>query len=171
MARKKKIKNSFQSKYGDFLGAMSKRVGESWKYVSDDAIDLFDEAERLNLNPSQFIRNYKYWLAHGEELANAKPIDRANVKPSDYAKQLGLPKIRTWNNEQEEKQKPKAERKPRAITNAGGSRGTAKSRKPRASTTGGSRGLSKTIKPRRKGSSSRAGGSRGRARKMPRARR
>ena len=100
-----------QKRYGAFLGAMAKRLGTRFSYDSDSAMALVDEADRLNLNPNQFLRNYDYWLNHVEELESAEPIDRANgVKPSDYAKQLGLPKIKQWNKEQEENAKKKRTR-------------------------------------------------------------
>lgn len=111
MARKKRSYNYYQKKYGPFLGAMEKRLGNKFTYDSDRAKALVDEADRLNLSDKQFLRNYEYWLAHVEDLERAEPIDRASgVKPSDYAKQLGLPKIKQWNKEQEENAKKKRTR-------------------------------------------------------------
>ena len=84
--------------YKRFLGAMAERVGENWKYVSGEGMELYAEAKRLNLNPSQFLRNANYWIEHVEELTEAKPLSRKTIRPSDYARQLKLPKIRGGGN-------------------------------------------------------------------------
>lgn len=84
--------------YKRFLGAMAERVGENWKYVSGEGMELYAEAKRLNLNPNQFLRNANYWIEHVEELTEAKPLSRKTIRPSDYARQLKLPKIRGGGN-------------------------------------------------------------------------
>ena len=73
---------------GNFLGAMQKRVGEMWKDWSETSVKLFEEAQRLNLDPGQFLRNYQYWLDHAEDLEDVTPLNYANVKPSSYVRQL-----------------------------------------------------------------------------------
>ena len=81
---------------GKFLGAMQKRAKEAWKSLSDQAVKLWEEAQRLNLDPTKFLRNYEYWLEHTEELTEARPLNYQNVKPSSYIRQLGLERVREW---------------------------------------------------------------------------
>lgn len=84
--------------YKCFLGAMAERVGENWKYVSGEGVALYAEAKRLNLNPSQFLRNANYWIENADKLEEATPLNRKTIRPSDYARQLKLPKIRGGGN-------------------------------------------------------------------------
>ena len=94
-----KFKNysEFQD-YKRFLNDMYQRDKKGWKASSEqyeDAIDLFLNSRRLNLKASQFLRNRDYWLEHVDDLKNAKPIKRSSkLYPSDYARQLRLPKVR-----------------------------------------------------------------------------
>ena len=94
-----KFKNysEFQD-YKRFLNDMYQRDKKGWKASSEqyeDAIDLFSNSRRLNLKASQFLRNRDYWLEHVDDLKNAKPIKRSSkLYPSDYARQLRLPKVR-----------------------------------------------------------------------------
>lgn len=81
---------------GKFLGEMQKRCKEAWKGLSDQAVKLWEEAQRLNLDPSKFIRNYEYWLEHAQSLEEARPLNYQNVKPSSYIRQLGLESVREW---------------------------------------------------------------------------
>lgn len=84
--------------YKRFLNDMYARDKKGWRANSEqyeDAIDLWLNARRLNLKGSQFLRNRDYWLEHVDDLKNAKPIKRGTkLYPSDYAKQLKLPKIK-----------------------------------------------------------------------------
>ena len=82
-------------KYGKFLGEMQDRLGTMWKYESSQVRELYFQANRLNVDPNQFMKNYEYWLDHAEELQNAEPLNYKgrNVKASDYARKLKLPKI------------------------------------------------------------------------------
>lgn len=80
--------------YKRFMGEMQTRASQMWARASDDAQDLYAQAKRLNLNPKQFLRNYDYWIEHVDDLKEATPINKNNLHPSDYAKQLNLPKIR-----------------------------------------------------------------------------
>lgn len=97
--------------FGKFMGEMQERYGKLWQYSSDQAKELYDNAaesgvdimamsKRLNLDPKQLIKNFEYWSEHLEELSNADPITwhRAGrpVYASDYARKLGLPKIKDW---------------------------------------------------------------------------
>ena len=84
--------------YLQFMGEMQDRYGggEMWKEVSKDAAKLYGEAKRLNMDPSQFFRNYDYWTRHIKDLSSADPIQSRTgrkIYPSDYARKLGLPKI------------------------------------------------------------------------------
>ena len=83
-------------KYGEFMGAMQKRMKGSWDYVSAEAYKMASEALRLNLDPKQFMRNFAYWSDHLEDLERAQPLERKNLKPSDYIKQLNLQRIGSW---------------------------------------------------------------------------
>lgn len=80
--------------YEKFLHEMYIRDKDNWKQHYEDAMDLFVQSRRLNLNPKQFQANYEYWLENAEELLNAEPINKSKVYPSDYARQLKLPKVR-----------------------------------------------------------------------------
>lgn len=83
--------------YGKFMGDMQTRAGQMWKFVSDEALDLFREGKRLGVNPEQFMRNFEYWSAHLEELQNVDPIQQKEgsrgLSPSMYAHKLGLESI------------------------------------------------------------------------------
>lgn len=103
-------------KYGEFMGAMQKRMKGAWDKVSAEAYKMASEALRLNMNPSQFMRNFAYWSEHLEDLEAARPLERKNLKPSDYVKQLNLPKIGEWkreNRETVERYRPQRGRKGR----------------------------------------------------------
>lgn len=85
-------------RYGEYMGEMQSRLGEMWKFQSSQIRELYFQSQRLGINPQQFNKNYEYWLAHAEELQEAKPLQYKGrgVRASDYARQLNLPKIRTW---------------------------------------------------------------------------
>ncbi len=57
---------------GEFLGAMQSRVSEMWKDWSETSVQLFQEAQRLNLDPSLFLSNYEYWLEHLSDLQDVQ---------------------------------------------------------------------------------------------------
>ena len=84
--------------YKRFLRDMYARDKKGWRASSEqyeDSIDLWLQSRRLNLKASQFLRNRQYWLENVDELKNAKPIKRnTKLYPSDYARQLRLPKVR-----------------------------------------------------------------------------
>lgn len=84
--------------YGRFMGDMQERFGDLWHYNSDQAKEMYTQARRLNLDPKQLTKNFDFWADHLEELAEADPITwhRAGrqVYASDYARKLGLGKIR-----------------------------------------------------------------------------
>lgn len=90
--------------YGEFMGEMQTRLGEMWKNVSSQVRELYFQSERLGVSSKQFLKNYEYWLAHSEELQQAKKIEWSSsgrkVKASDYARQLKLPKMSEWYESQ-----------------------------------------------------------------------
>lgn len=84
-------------RYGYFMGEMQDRWGDLWKYVSTQTRDLYREAVRLNMNPEALMRNFDYWSDHIEDLQQADPIKTVRerpLKPSEYARKLGLEKIK-----------------------------------------------------------------------------
>lgn len=87
-------------RYGEFMGEMHTRYGTMWGGQSTQVRELFFQAERLGVDPMQFQKNYEYWMDHVEELEKAKPIKwkpgSRELKPSDYARQLKLPKIKSY---------------------------------------------------------------------------
>ena len=94
------------NRWGNFMGEMQERLQASWKSISKLAWELFDEAERLNLNPEQLMKNFEYWAAHLEDLQEAEPLQRGrDLRPSDYLKSLKLEKISDYYRERESKSK------------------------------------------------------------------
>lgn len=85
-------------KFGRFMGDMQTRWGEMWKYVSNNARDIYREAVRLNSDPKMFMKNYDFWADHIQDLEEAKPIRQREgsraLRPADYARKLKLGKIR-----------------------------------------------------------------------------
>lgn len=82
--------------FGKFMGEMQDRYGEMWHAVSNQVRDIYKEAVRLNMNPKALMRNYDYWADHISDLENADPINTKSgrtLKPSEYARKLGLEKI------------------------------------------------------------------------------
>ena len=88
--------------YGQFMNAMQEREGaRGWEYASALAKKIAIEAIRLNMDPSKFMRNFDYWTDHIDDLEKAKPLQRSRpVRASDYIKQLKLPTIKAWRNDQ-----------------------------------------------------------------------
>jgi len=74
---------------GEFLGAMQSRVSEMWKDWSETSVQLFEEAQRLNLDPSLFLANYQYWLDHLSELQDVQPTPTG----ARIDKSVGIPNI------------------------------------------------------------------------------
>ena len=82
--------------FGRFMGDMQDRYGEMWHAVSNQARDIYREATRLNMNPKALMRNLDYWDKHIADLEQADPINTRSgrqLKPSEYARKLGLEKI------------------------------------------------------------------------------
>lgn len=83
------------NRFGEFMGEMQTRLKSMWKPASDFVVDLYKQAQRLNLNPMQLMKNYEYWRDHLEDLENIDPIEGRNreLRPSDYIKKAKLEKI------------------------------------------------------------------------------
>lgn len=85
--------------FGNFMGEAAERFSE-FSLVSDQVVEMYDQAERLGLDPKQFIKNFDYWSEHLEKLQEAEPISwKRSGKPvyaSDYARQLHLPRMRDF---------------------------------------------------------------------------
>ncbi len=79
------------AKFGKFMDEMDDRYGNI-KYDSHDAKKLYQQAQRLNVDPNKFMKNFDYWMDHVEDLEDLKPIkQRAGsraLKPSDYARKI-----------------------------------------------------------------------------------
>lgn len=82
-----------------FVADMMKRNKKGT--IKDDSaayqntLELWLQSKRLNLKADKFLKNYNYWLNNVDKLTNAKPIKtNRELKPSDYARQLRLPKIK-----------------------------------------------------------------------------
>lgn len=84
--------------FGKFMNEMKDRYKSMGRaYDSSAMADLYREAKRLNVDPYTFGRNYDYWRDHISELERTDPINtRSDRKlyPSDYARKLGLEKIK-----------------------------------------------------------------------------
>lgn len=85
--------NADFKKFGKFMGDMQTRLKSMWGGTSDFAVDLYKQAQRLNLDPTQLMRNYEYWVDHLENLKEVNPIEGRHVTPSDYIKKAKLESI------------------------------------------------------------------------------
>ena len=96
-----KLSDADYLKYNRFMDDMARQMGAGWHYVSSQAVELFAQAQRLNLNVNQFKRNLDYWMENVDKLQYAKPISRGSgVKPSDYIKQLKMETVTSWKKRQ-----------------------------------------------------------------------
>lgn len=83
-------------KFGKFMGEMQTRLKSMWKATSDFAVDLYKQSQRLNLEPTQLMKNFEYWRDHLEDLEAVSPIEGRRVTPSDYIKKAKLETIRDY---------------------------------------------------------------------------
>ena len=84
-------------RYKMFMNDVNRMMKGAAGLVSSQAQQLFAEAERLNMNAYQFMKNFDYWSKHVKDLQNAKPIVRSSkVRPSDYIRQLKMETITSW---------------------------------------------------------------------------
>ena len=91
------IKFANNKEYEDFSRFLSdayERERGNLKRHYDDAMDLWVQSRRLNIDTNTILRNWKYWKENVDSLKNAKVIDSGNkVNAREYAKQLKLPKL------------------------------------------------------------------------------
>ena len=81
-------------KFGAFMNEMDERY-KAIQFPSMSAKKLYQEAQRLNVDPRKFMRNFVYWQDHINDLEKLDPIRQREgsraLKPSDYAR-----KIESW---------------------------------------------------------------------------
>lgn len=98
-----------------FLDEMATRIKETWKYVSDEAFEMFEQSKRLGIGLEQFKKNYDYWVENVMKLRESEKIITKKGKPaklSTYIRRLpGLPSITSWKKQQAKEQKKKKRRK------------------------------------------------------------
>ena len=83
--------------YGMFMDEMKMRYPEHMAASSDSIRDMYREAQRLNINPEQFVKNFNYWSEHIADLERARPLNYSReLKPSDYARQLKIETVRDY---------------------------------------------------------------------------
>lgn len=84
--------------FGKFMDEMELRLGASFKGQSNFIRDMFDESQRLHLDPSQLMKNFEYWRDHLDDLKNMDPIEGRNraLRPSDYMKKANLESITSY---------------------------------------------------------------------------
>lgn len=86
------------TRYKSFLDDMAVLQKETWKKVSDEAVEMILQSRRLGLSIDQFRKNFDYWAAHVHKLSKAKPTKSGKNMPSTYIKNLHLPSIKKWTN-------------------------------------------------------------------------
>ena len=78
-------------KFGKFMNDMEDRY-KNIQYDSMTAKKLYKEAQRLNVDPQKFMRNFDYWMDHVKDLEKMDPIRQREgsraLKPSDYARKI-----------------------------------------------------------------------------------
>ena len=72
----------------EFLHEMYLRDKDNWKRHYDDAIELFNQSRRLNIDVDQFYDNYDYWLEMTDELSEIEPLEKGKFTSSTLAKEL-----------------------------------------------------------------------------------
>ena len=92
-----------------FMDDMATRMKESWKWVSDEGFEMFEQSRRLGVSLEMFKKNYDYWAENIMKLAEADKIITKKGKPaklSTYIRRLpGLPSISSWKKQQAKEQK------------------------------------------------------------------
>ena len=86
------------NKFDRFMREIRDRYKEMKYKPSDDAIDLFEQAQRLKINENQLLKNFEYWADHIDDLRDAEPINTKaqSVSPGRYRAALGLETIKSW---------------------------------------------------------------------------
>ena len=97
------------NKFGNFMGEMQTRLKSMFGPASDFIVDLFNQAERLDLNPEALMKNFEYWRDHLDDLKEMDPIEgrKKSLTPSDYIKRAKLEKISDYYNETNRKGRKK----------------------------------------------------------------
>lgn len=97
------------NKFGNFMGEMQTRLKSMFGPASDFIVDLFNQAERLDLNPEALMKNFEYWRDHLDDLKEMDPIEgrKKSLTPSDYIKRARLEKISDYYNETNSKGRKK----------------------------------------------------------------
>lgn len=86
---------------GNFFGEMRDRAKDMFDNISGRVEKLYAAAKDKGMDPKQFLRNWEYWTDENnlEKLAEADTITRGRkVYPSDYIKALGLPSIKSYED-------------------------------------------------------------------------
>lgn len=87
------------NRFGQFMGEAAERFYD-FSMASSQVKEMYEQAERLGVDPNQFLKNYDYWEQHLEKLQEAEPISwNRTGKPvyaSDYARQLHLPRMKDF---------------------------------------------------------------------------
>lgn len=93
---------------GNFMDEMELRLGDSFKHQSSFIRDMFDESQRLNLDPQQLMKNFEYWRDHLDDLKAMDPIEGRNraLRPSDYLKKANLESITKYYQNRAETVEP-----------------------------------------------------------------
>ena len=97
------------NKFGNFMGEMQTRLKSMWGPASDFVVDLYNQAERLDLNPEALMKNFEYWRDHLDDLKEMDPIEgrKKSLTPSDYIRKAKLEKIKDYYSETNEKGRKK----------------------------------------------------------------
>lgn len=97
------------NKFGNFMGEMQTRLRSMFGPASDFIVDLYNQAERLDLNPEALMRNFEYWRDHLDDLKEMDPIEgrKNSLTPSDYIKRAKLEKISDYYAEVNDKGRKK----------------------------------------------------------------
>lgn len=78
---KRKFKNNEEfDNFGKFMGAIQDRAGDMWDKISSMAIELYEQARRINLNTDLIFENYEYWMDHVDDIDNLTKRELANIK-------------------------------------------------------------------------------------------
>lgn len=86
------------NKFDRFMKEVRDRYKEMKYKPSDDALDLFEQAQRLKINENQLLKNFEYWADHIDDLREAEPISSKadSISPGRYRAALGLETIKSW---------------------------------------------------------------------------
>lgn len=93
--------------YKSFMDEMATRLKETWKHVSDEALEMIEQGRRLGIGMEQFKKNFDYWVENIQKLQDVDQIVTKSGRPakaSTYIRRLeGLPSIAEWKKSQRRK--------------------------------------------------------------------